>query len=155
MFRYKLTKNDTIEKSLLEIEALKIIFDSQKILPHIEENFRRESLLKSALYSARVEGNPSKINDLDNQEDLHKLEINNLVRAYKFIYSSKSPKKLSILVIKKLHKIVMKNISNQAGLFRIEPWAIYNQAGIAIFLAPAHFRVPELMSELVDNIQKL
>jgi len=86
MFRYKLTKNDTIEKSLLEIEALKIIFDSQKILPHIEENFRRESLLKSALYSARVEGNPSKINDLDNQEDLHKLEINNLVRAYKFIY---------------------------------------------------------------------
>lgn len=155
MFRYKLTKNDSIEKSLFEIEALKIIFDSQKILPHIEENFRRESLLKSALYSARVEGNPSKINDLDNQEDLHKLEINNLVRAYKFIYSSKSPKKLSIFFIKKLHKIVMKNISSQAGSFRTEPWAIYNQAGVAIFIAPAHFRVPELMLELVDNIQKL
>ena len=104
MIRYKLTKTELINKSLLEIEALKIIFDSQKLLPHIEENFRRESLLKSALYSARVEGNPSKINDLDNQEDLHKLEINNLVRAYKFIYSDKSPKKLSILFSKKLHK---------------------------------------------------
>ena len=155
MIRYKLEKTDLINKSLLEIEALKIIFDSQKLLPHIEENFRRESLLKSALYSARVEGNPSKIDDLDNQEELHKLEIFNLVRAYKFIYSNKSPKNISVLLAKKLHKIVMKNISHQAGSFRTEPWAIYNQAGIAIFLAPAHFNVPELMSDLVDDIQSL
>lgn len=155
MIRYKFEKTHSINKSLLEIEALKIIFDTQKLLPHIEENFRRESLLKSALYSARVEGNPSKLNDLDNQEDLHKLEIFNLVRAYKFIYSNKSPKNINILLAKKLHKIVMKNISYQAGSFRTEPWAIYNQAGIAIFLAPAHFNVPELISDLVGDIQIL
>lgn len=155
MIRYKFEKTDVINKYLLEIEALKIIFNSQKLLSHIEENFRRESLLKSALYSARVEGNPSKLKDLDNQEDLHKLEINNLVRAYKFIYSSKSPKKLSILLTRKLHRTVMKNISNQAGSFRTEPWAIYNQAGMAIFIAPAHFKVPELMIDLVNDIQEL
>lgn len=155
MIRYKLTKTDLINKSLLEIEAFKIIFNSQKLLPHVEENFRRESFLKSALYSARVEGNPSKINDIDSQDKLHKLEIFNLVSAYKFIYSSKSPQKLSILFSKKLHKIVMKNISNQAGSFRTEPWAIYNQAGMVIFLAPAHFKVPELMSDLISDIQNL
>ncbi|MEK7168717.1 MAG: Fic family protein [Patescibacteria group bacterium] len=155
MIRYKLNKTDLINKFLVEIEALKIIFDSQKLLPHIEENFRRESLLKSALYSARVEGNPSRLNDLDSQEELHKLEIFNLVRAYKFIFSNRSPKKISVLLTKRLHKMVMKNISNQAGSFRTEPWAIFNQAGVAIFLAPAHFKVLGLMADLVNGIQKL
>lgn len=155
MIRYKFERTDVINKYLIEIEALKIIFDSHKLLPHIEENFRRESLLKSALYSARVEGNPSKLNDIDSQEDLHKLEIFNLVRAYKFIFSNKSPKRISVLLAKRLHKIVMKNISNQAGSFRTEPWAIYNQSGMAIFLAPPHFKVPELILDLVNDIQEL
>lgn len=155
MIRYKLAKTDPINKLLVEIEAFKLVFDNQKLLPHIEENFRRESLLKSAVYSARVEGNPSKINDIDNQEVFHKLEISNLEKAYRFVFSKKVPKRLSVLLIKKLHKIVMKKMSDQAGAFRAEPWAIFNQAGIAIFLAPAHFKVPELIQELVDEINIL
>lgn len=54
--RYKETKE--IRKLLNEIEAYKIVFKTITPLPNIEENIRRESLLKSSLFSARIEGNP-------------------------------------------------------------------------------------------------
>lgn len=149
MLRYKYTETDKIKNMLIEVEALKIVFSNLKILPQVEENLRRESLLNSSVYSARVEGNPSLPSNFQSSEHLHKLEINNLLNAYKFIYSKKCPKKLSILLIKKLHKKVMKNISSNSGSFRNEPWAVYNQAGIAIYIAPLHRKITEMMNELI------
>lgn len=155
MIKYKFIETEKIKSLLIEAEALKIVFDNLKVLPQVEENFRRESLLKSSLYSARVEGNPAKLNNIDDQNTLHKLEISNLISAYKYIYSKNISKNLGINLIKNIHNLVMKNISREAGNFRTEPWAIFNQAGVAVFLAPAHFKVPSLMSELVEEIKKM
>src|SRR3989339_2065299 len=104
--RYKYTETDKIKNLLIEIEAVKIVFNNLKILPQVEENLRRESLLNSSVYSARVEGNPSLPVDFESSDYLHKLEINNLLSAYKFVYSSKCPNKLSIPLVRKFHKKV-------------------------------------------------
>ena len=156
MLKYKFEKTEKIKKLLIELEALRIIFDRLTILPQIEENLRRESLLKSALFSARVEGNPLSLekvkftSETERTDDLKKLEVFNLLRAYRYIRSPKAPKKLNLVFIKKIHQIAMKNISAETGKWRTEPWAIFNQAGVAIYLAPAPFRLVKLMEEFVQ-----
>lgn len=161
MLKYRFKETQEIKKLLIEIEALRILFDQLKTLPHIEENLRRASLLKSALFSARVEGNPLNYGNVEysseteNGSDLKKIEVFNLLRAYRFVYGAKTPKQLSSNFINKIHQIAMKNISPDAGKIRNQPWAIFNQAGIAIYLAPAPFRLPELMKEFVRVSQGL
>ena len=155
MIKYKYQETERIRNLIIEIEALKIVFGSQRILPQIEQNLRRESLLRSAVFSARVEGNPVTIDRIDDVEYLHKLEVNNLLTTYNFINSNLAPRNLSVSFIKKIHKKVMKGLSVNAGYYRNEPWAIFNQAGVAVFLAPAHFSVPKLMDDLLIEIRNM
>lgn len=162
MLKYQYHETKEIKKLLLELEALKIVFGGFEVLPHVEENLRRESLLKSALFSARVEGNPLSLEKMklasekEGNADLKKLEVFNLLRAYRYVYSLRVPKKLSLSLIKKLHQTAMDGISSETGRFRTEPWAIFNQAGVAVYLAPAPFRLPNLMKgfiQLTKNLQ--
>lgn len=154
MLKYKYEETDEIRNLLIDLGALKIVFENLRILPQIEENFRRESILKSSIFSARVEGNPATLSQTENLGRIHKLELRNLSNAYKFINSERLPKKLTVKLIKKIHSLIMKNISSMAGKFRQEPWAIFNSAGFAVFLAPAHFNVPNLMNELIKENNK-
>lgn len=157
MLKFKYHETAAIKKLLIELEALKIVFEQAKSLPQFEENLRRESLLKSALFSARVEGNPldlEKIKFASEEEkttDIKILEVFNLLRAYRLVLSPKAPKKLTLTFIKKLHQITMKNISSDTGKFRNQPWAIFNQAGVAIYLTPAPFRLPKLMPDYIQT----
>lgn len=140
---------------LVEIEALKLLFGQSKALPHVEENLRRESLLKSAVFSARIEGNPLTLEKMKvlpktfKNADVSKLEVFNLLRSHRYVCSKRFPKKLTSGFIKKLHQITMKGISANAGKIRTEPWAIFNQAGMAVYLAPSPSRLPGLMREFV------
>ena len=147
MNSYHFTKSKDIEKYLLELEAIKINFDNQKTIPEIEEKIRRDSRLKSAVYSAKIEG----IDTTDNT----KIEIQNLVKAYHQIYQSENHKALSIELIKDLHHKAMQNISNMAGKYRQEPWAIFDESGNVIHLAPSFLKVPQLIQEYVGYINSL
>jgi len=161
MLKYRYKETQEIKKLLIELEALRILFDQVKALPHIEENLRRESLLKSALFSARVEGNPLNLEKIkfasveEKTSDIKKLEVFNLLPAYRFVYGRKAPKKLNITFIKKLHQMTMKSISADVGRLRTEPWAIFNQAGVAVYLAPAPFRLSNLMQDFIRIAQEL
>ena len=64
MLKYKFKETKKIKKLLTELEALKTLLNQIKIPPHIEKNLRQESLLKSALFSARIEGNPLSLEEL-------------------------------------------------------------------------------------------
>ncbi len=155
-YRYKIS-NKTRDL-LLELKALKIVFDKLPVLPHIEERLRRESLLRSSLFSARIEGNPLTIQQVallspsEQRASLKKLEVFNLLRAYKYVYFGKTPQKVSLKLVKKLHQLVMNKIRSGTGKLRQEPWAIFNQAGVAIYVAPPPFKLPELMRDFIDSI---
>ena len=156
MLKYKFTETKKIKSLLIEIEALKIVFERVKSLPNVEENLRRQSILKSSLFSARIEGNPLGLEEMKtisgtrSTAEISKLEIFNLLSAYRYIFSRKAPKNLSLNLIKKLHQITMKNISMEVGKFRSQPWAIFNQAGVAIYLAPAPHRLPKLIQDFIQ-----
>jgi Fic family protein len=155
MLEYKLTETGKIKALLVRLEALRILFEGVNVLPQVEENFRRESLLKSALFSARVEGNNlslDKVRWLSERErkaEVKKREIFNLLRAYRYVYGSRTPKKITIGLLKKIHRLVMNGLSEGVGEFRKEPWAVFNQAGVAVYLAPTPRRVEGLMKDWV------
>lgn len=154
------TKNQKINELLKKINSLKIAFQILNPSTKSNEDILRHSLLKSALFSARIEGNPLTINEIDGRsfeessKNLHKKEIFNLLSAYSFIYSKKLPKYFSNNLILKLHGLVMKDISGMPGKFRKEPSAIFNQAGVAVYLAPSHLQIADLIKDLVLFINK-
>jgi len=143
-YRWQITPE--IRTLLDEINALKIVVTKYPPQPEILESVRRRNLLKSAVYSARVEDIPAQITD----PQVHrKIEIQNLLSAYSYVLSPRAPKKFSESLISGMHRKIVKNISGSAGHYRSESWGIFNQAGIAVYLAPAHFHLPNLMPEYV------
>lgn len=160
MVSYKFRYNKRIKSYLAEIELLKRVFEKMPILPNFEERLRKESLLKSSLYSARIEGNPLTIYQIETSskmvgKNISKLEVFNLLRAYEYTYLERSPEKLTLNLIFKLHKMVMNNISPNAGKMRKEPWGIFNKADVAVYFAPAHFKLPDLMNEYIKIVGAL
>ena len=154
MISYHFNNTKDIEQYLREIEAIRIVFNQQKYLPEIEEKIRRLSLLKSSLYSARIEGNPLHLSDTNSLDSssIHKIEIANLLKTYRYLHSLSINKQISVDIIRDLHLRIMSNLSPLAGKFRQEPWAIFDASGNAIHLAPPFFEVPKLMEEYVNYL---
>lgn len=157
MFSYHFTNTLDINKYLIDIEAIKITFENAKILPQLEEKILRQSILRSSVFSARIEGNPLHLSNYDHFDDehIHKIEINNLLKTYKKLNSNVGKNILSAETIKSLHEQVMKNLSPMAGKFRQEPWAIFDQSGNVIHLAPTYLKLPDLMNEYIVYINSL
>jgi len=65
------------------------------------------------------------------------------------------PKELTEKLIFELHRLVMKNLSASAGHYQWEPWAIFNQAGMVVYLAPPFSELPRLMKEMMRMINNL
>ena len=60
---YRWTETPEIRQKIIEIEALKLHLSQNPPNPEILINLRRHSLLKSAVYSARIENIPAEISD--------------------------------------------------------------------------------------------
>lgn len=140
---------------LQQLDALRLAFELIKPSVMVQENIRRESLLKSSLYSAKIEGNQlsyeTVISGL-NEKTKAKLEVFNLLTAYKFTYSKKAPKKISLALIKRLHQMVMRNLIAAPGQFRHEAGTIFNQAWVAVYLAPAANEIIDRLTQLIKKI---
>ena len=134
------TLTPTIKKLLYELDVLKAGYELNPVPATQITNLRRSSLLKSSLYSARIEGNTSEDIDLGNRD------IANLVRAYEEVQNLSGA--VTIDRIKNLHAVVMDQISPDAGRLRQEESAIYNQAGVAVYLTPA----PQNIRTLIDAL---
>jgi Fic family protein len=145
---YKWEETSGVKQLLIELEAVKLVFNSTTSLPHIEDNLRRKSLLKSAVFSARIEGIPSSM-------ESPKKEGQNLVEAYKRLYSTTPPSRLDLDFVRELHRRVLKDIHAQAGNWRDESWAVFDQSGAVVHLAPAYFEVPDLMKQFIEYTNNL
>ncbi len=141
----------TIKKLLYELDVLKAGYELHPVPALQAVNLRRASLLKSSLYSARIEGNPLELAGIDDvrpsDTDIHKIEVGNLVSAYEQL-SDIVGQKVTPDTLKKLHAMVLRDISGNAGHLRQEESAIYNQAGVAVYLTPAPQNIRTLLAAL-------
>lgn len=148
--KYFLTSK--IVQLLQSIEASKEVINSITIPPEIETNIRRQSILKSSLFSARVEGNPLTMDELIKipSKDQKRLEVFNILKGLNLIYQ-RSNKDLSTKLILDLHKIVMTGLvtADDLGSFRRDIGVIFNSAGIAIYLPPRPAQIPSLINKLI------
>lgn len=142
-----------ISQSLSEIEAAKEVIDSVTIPPEIEMNIRRQSTLKSSLFSARIEGNPLTLGEINHSpsKDQRKREVYNILKALNLIYQ-RGFKDLTASFTLELHKIVLNQLIEKGNLgkFRLASEAIFNTAGIAIYLSPP----PRQVASLIDRLTK-
>lgn len=138
--RYILTAK--ISQLLAEIEANRAVINSLDIAKEIELNLRRQSSLKSSLFSAKIEGEPKKV------------EVFNILKALNFIYSSQNTKTITLKNILNFHQMILKGLVSKEELdhFRKKPGAIFNSAGIAVYLPPRPSQVLSLINNLLKFI---
>jgi Fic family protein len=139
---------------IAKIESYRINFASLEIASQIKENIQRKSLLKSSLYSARIEGNPLELSDVsfNKSKDVSKLEVFNIIEASKFIERHIQLNKVTKEMLLEIHKRVLKDITPDAGYFRTEQSAIFNQAGVAVYMPPSPFNIAKFVKELLVYI---
>lgn len=149
---YKITPE--IVELIAKIEVNRFYFSSLDIPFDFKERLKRNSILKSSIFSAKIEGNPLTLeNFAQAPANKKKAEVNNISSAVTFIEKSVSPRRrVSEKLILKLHALVMKGLSLEAGLFRTTAEAIFNQAGIAVFLAPPAGEISGLTSQLLRYV---
>lgn len=141
-----------VSKLLSQIEASKEIVESISIPAEVEQNIRRKSILKSSIFSARIEGNPTTLDDFHklSPKDIRKVEITNILRAVNWI-NQRSPGDITIKDILALHSYVMKGIDfDELGKFRSKHEGIFSLGGVVIYHAPP----PSLISKLIGRLIK-
>lgn len=149
---YKITPE--IIEFYAKIEANRFYLSSLEIPPQIKEKLKRKSILKSSIFSARIEGNPLTLESIAGApRGKKKTEVFNLSSAVNFLENKIYPeKRITEKFITNLHAVVMKDLSDEAGRFRIKAEAIFNQAGAVIYLAPRPEKILALVKELLVYI---
>lgn len=151
----KYTLAPKISQFLSSIEASREVINSISIPPEIETNIRRQSTLKSSLFSARIEGNTLTLDDITSipSKDQKRIEVFNILKALNWIHQT-NPKNITVNDILKLHQMIMKNLSEKQNLgkFRCEIGAIFNASGIAIYLPSRPSQILSLINRLVKFI---
>lgn len=145
-----------ISQLLASIEASRQVIDVIDIPSEIETNIRRQSSLKSSLFSARIEGNTLTLEKITQilVRDKEKIEVFNILKALEFV--RKQRRNLKVSNILKLHEVIMNGLTSDLGKFRHEVSAIFNMAGVAVYLPPPPPKIKPLMATLLEfvNSQK-
>lgn len=144
---YYETDSDLL-KLISQIDANRIVIAGMKAKKPIIDKIQRVSYLKSSLYSARIEGNLHTFEELDERAKTQR-EIFNILRGIQHVNVHITERsRISRTVLLKLHAEVLKGISAEAGEFRHEPSAIFNQAGIAVYVTPPPHKIREMIEQL-------
>jgi Fic family protein len=141
-----------ISRLLAEIEASKEVVDSIPTPFEIEQNLRRKSNLRSSLFSARIEGNTTTMDDFAklSSKDQKRVEINNILRAINWIYE-RSARDITTKDILNLHSITQKGIEyEELGKFRNQHEGIFTAAGVVVYHAPP----PNQINKLIERTLK-
>jgi len=139
-----------------QIEEKRIVLSNIPVSSSLINNLQCQSLLKSSLFSAKIEGNSLNLNDLNNLGNLRpdlreRLEIENIISAFNFVRENPN-KTISLDYLLDLHKIVMKGLTSDLGKIRKEPSAIFNQSGFPVYIPPSPSEVNDLLKKLMGYI---
>ena len=148
--------NNEMLNLISKIEANRIIISSIDLPKQFKEEIHRESLLRSSVFSAKIEGNKLNVEDYPfSAKEKERFEIQNIVSALKYLDKKLiSNSKLLERLIFLIHREVMKNLSNKAGKYRNEMWAVYNSAGYPVYIATPPSEIQISMDKLLTYINK-
>lgn len=144
-----------ISQLLSSIEASREVINAIAIPPEIETNIRRQSNLKSSLFSARIEGNNLTLDDVATRssKDQKKIEVFNILKAFNLMLQKHS-KDLTVKDLYEWHQLTMDGLIEREnkGHFRHEVSAIFNTAGIAIYMPPPPRQINSFIEKLLKFI---
>jgi Fic family protein len=151
--KYILTNE--ISRCLQQIEAAVRVIEEHTLPVEVETNIRRLSVLRSSLFSARIEGNPLTIDEVTARpsSDQKKREVYNILKGQEYI-RRRGQRDITLTSLLEAHKITMTNLidPSERGQFRREVSAIFNTAGIAVYLPPPPKQVPALITKILKFI---
>ena len=153
-------KTPEIIRQRERIENLKNILEKLNLHPVHQLRLRRESLLRSALYSAKIEGNPLTLAEMPDskQSSSRKAvkEVQNLAAAVKHLdvcFGKSQQTEIDLNLILKLHELVMVDVSTyKVGALRNDAEGLFNSAGFAIKLFPPPSEIASLLNTLVGYL---
>jgi len=140
------TLNSKITDLILSLESNRKVLTLIGVPEQLKLNLRRQSLLHSAIYSARIENNSLTPKTFaGSPKSIKHLEIQNILDTLNWIYSQETKLDLSLNVLRQLHARLMHNLHEEAGHFRTVASAVFNSAGVALYLAPPAIEVIPLI----------
>ena len=155
------TLNNKIISLLTKIEANKTYIQTLSLPDKIITNLTHQSLLKSSVYSAQIEGNTLTTEDMENtSEDEEKLyqriEIENIIAALTYMRDKGIPQNIDAQYIQQLHKLVMKKLvhPSQTGVLRKDPSAIFDTFGNVVYMTPPPSEINGLLIDLLHLINE-
>lgn len=128
---------------------------SLAISKELKKKIQRVSLLKSSLFSARIEGNTATFETIHKSESdrVKNIEVFNILKANKFLEKNiKNNYFITNKFIFDLHSFVMFGEEKKTKSYRREMGAIFNQTGIAVYLSPPPTQVNNLINQLIEYI---
>lgn len=155
---YRITK--TIISHLGTIEANNEIIKNFVLPAAVEDNIKRKSILGSALFSARIEGNPLTVEEVAmfsslSKHDLRVREVANLRRAINFVLQRFTySKKITRGDILKLHTMTMSEVisGEYLGRFRTGHEGIFDSYGNLIYHAPPPSQIISLTEKFLQYV---
>ena len=151
----KYTLTPAITQCLQTIEAAKSVIDAVTIPPEVETNIRRQSYLKSSLFSARIEGIPLTLDEITGRpsNDQKKREVHNILKALEMV-RDRGARDVSMSFLLNIHQRTMQDLGEKGtvGKLRTETSAIFNSAGIAVYIPPPPRQIKPAMERLIKFI---
>jgi len=146
------TLTDAIQTCIHELDVLKAAYGYLPVHQTLLTRIREESVLKSALFSARIEGNPLTLPDAavqlgSGRTDIHVREVENINNTLSRLETDHDAP-VSMELLKRFHSNVLQGISSEAGHIRTEESAIYNTSGVAVYLTPAPSTIMTLCNDV-------
>lgn len=150
---YKITSE--ILSLISRVNTNLMYLSSLTIPKELKQKIQRVSLLKSSLFSARIEGNFATLETINKsaRDQEKNKEVFNILKANKFLEKTV---KNNFIINKKfiynLHSLVMTGELEKTKNFRTEMGAIFNQAGVAVYLSPPPTQINGLIIQLIEYI---
>jgi Fic family protein len=138
-----------ILKLIVKITSISKLIEAHPVQKPLLRQLDRASILKSSLYSARIEGNPLDELTIDSDDQQAKREIFNLVDAADYVRTLPPRQLLSRTEILRIHTIVMRDIASDAGMLRKEQNAIFDPSGAVRYLPPPPLSMRRDLEKLI------
>ena len=138
---------------LSQIESMRLYAEKSNLHKHVSNTLRRNSFLRSSLYSARIEGNTlSEVSLQEENADRETHEIINIMKTLEFIDTTHIPT-IDHSLIRKLHTMIGEGIFPDKGTYRREVSGIFNNQGMVVYMPPPPTQIMNLLDTLISYIQ--